>query len=103
MYNLRGILTVEKLGANAGSILCGSGRNNQGLRLRISQDQSRGNDGAITGTFQLLGVGENKHAQSLERLLGKTTTSEEILGIIRRDYPGCVHVANTNILVVEKT
>jgi hypothetical protein len=53
------------------------------------------------GAFQLLGVGDNKHSPALHELLGKLTSSEEILGIIRREHPGCVHVANTNILVSE--
>jgi hypothetical protein len=102
MYTLRGrLLTVDKVGAKAGCILCGSGMNNKGLRLRISQDQLRGHDGSITGTFEILDVGENKHAQSLQGLVGKMTSSEETLDLIRRDHPGCVHVANTNILVLE--
>ena len=102
MYTPRGRLpSINKVGAKAGGILRGSGMNNQGLRLRISQDQPRGHDGAIMGAFQLLGVGDNKHSPALHELLGKLTSSEEILGIIRREHPGCVHVANTNILVSE--
>jgi hypothetical protein len=102
MYAPRGRSpSIDKVGAKAGCVLCGSSKNNQGLRLRISQDQPRGHDGAITGTFQILGVGDNKHSQALHGLLGKMTSSEEIIGIIRREYPGCVHVANTNILVLE--
>jgi hypothetical protein len=97
------LLTVDKVGAKAGYILCGSGMNNKGLRLRISQDQPRGHDGAITGPFQIIGVGENKHSQFLQRLLGKMTSSEEVLGIIRQEHPGCVNVTNTNILVLETT
>src|SRR5438105_15778749 len=98
MYTQRGkLLTVDKVGAKAGCILCGSGMNNEGLRLRILEDQPRGHDGAITGAFQLLGVGPNKYSRFLQRLLGKMSSSEEILGIIRREHPACRDVAKPNI------
>ncbi len=93
--------TVNKVGAAAGSILCGSGKSNQGLRLRISKEQVRGNDGAIKGVFEILDVGDNMHSRALEALLGRPTDAEEVLKIIRQDHKGCVHVANTNILVLE--
>ena len=47
----------SRRGAAAGSVLCGAGMNNQGLRLRVAQEQQRGNDGPIQGGFVILNVG----------------------------------------------
>jgi hypothetical protein len=95
-------LAVNKCGAIAGSVLRGSGTRNHGLRLRISQEQKRGDDGAIRGAFVILDVGHNVHSHALTGLLHRTTDSEEVRGIIRKEHTGCVHVANTNNLVVEE-
>lgn len=92
---------VNFCGAQAGSILCGSGMNNQGLRLRICQAQSRGSDGPIQGSFVILDVGDNKHSDSLAPLLNQMTNAAEVIRLIRERHPGCVSVANTNILVAE--
>ena len=93
--------TVNLCGAHAGSILCGSGMNNQGLRLRVCQAQIRGSDGPIKGNFVILDVGDNKHSDSLAPLLNQMTNAAEVLRLIRERHPGCVSVANTNILVAE--
>ena len=92
---------VHKRGAVAGCVLRGSGLNNQGLRLRVSQEQARGNDGPIKGSFVILDVGDNMHSQSLRALLQRVTNAAEVIGIIRQHHPGCVNVANANILVPE--
>ena len=93
--------SVSKCGAVAGCILRGSGLNNQGLRLRVSQDQAGGNEGAIKGAFVLLDAGDNIHTQSLGPLLGQLTDAATVSGIIRRVRRGCVNVVNANILVLE--
>jgi hypothetical protein len=93
---------VNQTGAKNGCILCGAAPNNTGLRLRILQDQARGQGGPIGGPFQILDVGNNKYSEFLEGLLGRTTHAEEVVRIIRREYPGCVNIVNTNILVVEE-
>ncbi len=93
--------TVNATGSEAGRVLRGATRNNQGLRLRVSQAQQRGKDGAITGGFVILDAGDNMHAQALAALLHRPTDAEEVLAAIRRGHPGCVHVVNTNILVLE--
>jgi hypothetical protein len=93
---------VNKTGGVAGCVLRGAGLNNQGLRVRVSREQARGNDGAIRGDFVILDAGDNMHSASLEPLLRRVTDAAEVLGIIRRGHPGCVHVANANILVVEQ-
>lgn len=94
---------VSLRGAPAGSVLCGSGMNNQGLRLRVCQTQIRGIDGPIRGGFVILDVGDNKHAESLTPLLNQLTNAVEVLERIRERHPGCVSVANGNILVPEPT
>src|SRR5262249_24941323 len=94
--------TVSKEGARAGSVLCGSGFQNQGLRHRVLQEQARGHDGALKGKFVILDVGNNTHSASLEALLQRLTDAEEVARIIRRRSPYCVNVANANILVVEQ-
>src|SRR3954464_14036419 len=48
-------------------------------------------------------VGDNKHSESLAGLLQTVTNAEEVLGVIRRLYVGCVNVANANILALEAT
>src|SRR5205807_614047 len=93
--------TVHKQGALAGSVLCGAGLNNRGLRLKVLQEQTRGHDGAIKGRFVILDVGDNMHSPSLTALLQRVTNAEEVLGIIRQCHPGCVNVANTNIVALE--
>lgn len=92
---------VSDRGASAGSILCGSSKSNHGLRLQITQDQPRGNDGAIRGRFLVLDVGDNIHSDSLESLTHRATDAAEVLLIIRRNRLGCVNVVNANILVHE--
>jgi hypothetical protein len=93
--------SVNKSGAIAGAVLCGCGHKNGGLRLRVLQDQRLGDGGPIEGRFVILDVGDNMHAQSLQPLLQRVTNAGEVLGIIRQEHPGCVSVANTNILVLE--
>ncbi len=92
---------VNKSGAAAGRVLRGSARNNQGLRLKVLHDQARGTDGPIQGRFVILDPGDNKHSESLEALVGEVTDAVEVLRALRRLHPGCVSVANTNILVLE--
>src|SRR5262245_19583198 len=94
--------SVNTLGAAAGCVVRGSGVNNQGLRLRVSQEQVRGSDGGIKGGFVILDVGDNRHSGALAALLGRVTDAAEVLGAIRRLHPGCVSVVNTNILVPEE-
>jgi hypothetical protein len=67
----------------------------------VLQDQARGTYGPIRGRFVILDAGDNKHSQALGALLGRETDAGELLQAIRRLHPGCVSVANTNILVVE--
>jgi hypothetical protein len=92
---------VKATGADAGRVLRGASRNNHGLRLRISQAQGRGKDGAITGSFVILDAGDNKHTEALAALLHRPTDAAEVLAAIRRRHAGCVHVVNTNLLVLE--
>ena len=93
--------TVSTLGAVAGSVLCGAGVNNRGLRLRVFQDQEKGHDGPIRGLFVILDAGSNMHSPALADLLHSETDAQEVLGIIRERHPGCVSVANANILAPE--
>jgi hypothetical protein len=95
--------TIDKQGAVAGSVLRGSGPNNQGLRLRILQEQTRGMDGPIKGSFVILDVGDNMHSQSLKAHLERATNAEEISRSIRHQHPGCVNVVNANILILDGT
>jgi hypothetical protein len=98
----RALFTVEHSGAGVGSILLGSGLNNQGLRLRVLQEQAKGQVGAITGGFVILDVGKNTFSQSLKPLLDQETDAETVMGVLRRRHAGCANVANTNILVLEQ-
>jgi hypothetical protein len=95
--------TVASHGASAGCILCGCGGNNQGLRIRVLQDQKKGNGGPLTGDFVILDVGDNKHSAALEELLDQVTNAQEVLRLIRGQYSSCVSVANGNILALEQT
>ena len=95
-------VTVSRQGALADSVLCGCGGNNQGLRLRISLDQAKGDSGPIQGDFVILDVGDNKHSLTLEPLLHRVTNAQEVLGLIRSHYSSCVNVANANVLAKEQ-
>jgi hypothetical protein len=94
-------LPVHKSGAAAGCVLRGSAPNNRGFRLKVLQGQARDTDGPIQGRFVILDAGDNKHSESLEALVGEVTDAKEVLQALRRLHPGCVSVANTNILVLE--
>ena len=94
---------VSKRGAAAGSVLRGCGAHNKGLRLRVLQEQARGNEGAIKGGFVILDAGDNIHTPSLRPLLGQVTDAAAVTGAIREAHHGCVSVVNANILVVEKS
>ena len=90
--------SVNSHGAVAGCVLRGSGLNNQGLRVKVLQEQARGQDGPIRGGFVILDVGDNMHSESLAALVGRVTDAQEVLGIIRRLHGECVNVVNANIL-----
>jgi hypothetical protein len=92
---------VSDTGAKRDSILVGVAPHNEGLRLKILQDQPKGDGGPIKGRLQILDVGDNKHSESLRTLLGRTTDAEEVVTIIRSVHPSCVNVVNANILTVE--
>ena len=89
---------VSDTGARGGAILVGVVPQNDGLRLRVLQDQPKGGGGPIKGRFQILDAGDNKHSDSLRELLGATTDAEEVVTIIRRTHPSCVNILNANIL-----
>jgi hypothetical protein len=93
--------TVHTVEAPEGSILCGAGHNNRGLRLKVLQGQEPGHAGPIRGRFVILDAGQNRHADALAALLGRPTDALEVLALIRRKYPGCVSVVNTDLLAVE--
>ena len=91
MTRLARSLTVTRLGAIAGSVLRGSGLNNQGLRLKVVQAQPRGNGGGIQGGFVILDVGDNYHIvmTGMERVnveLGQSVLAGEpvaVMGVTR--------------------
>jgi hypothetical protein len=93
---------VSDTGAQSGSVLLGLASQNEGLRLRILQDQPRGAAGAIKGPFEILNVGNNKHAVSLRELLGQITDAKEVITVLRRSYHACVSVVDVDMLVVEE-
>src|SRR3954451_9712195 len=93
--------SVSDVGAAAGSVLRGTGLNNQGLRIRVLQGQSRGHGGAVGGRFVLLDTGDNLHSRVLDFLAGRETDAAEVLGVIRRERPGRGSPVNANILELE--
>lgn len=94
-------LTVEKTGAPAGSVLAGCGTKNHGLRLRIAEEQKKGDVGPVVGRFVILDVGDNVHSESLLGLAQRRTDAAEVAALLRRRKPGCVSVTNVNLLTVE--
>jgi hypothetical protein len=94
--------TVSTCGAGAGCVLRGVSLSNEGLRLRVSEAQPRGGDGAVKGRFVILDVGDNRHSEALTPFLHRTTDAEEVRDAIRRRYAGAVNVVNANILVPEE-
>jgi hypothetical protein len=93
------VLTVSMRGASAGAVLRGCGVSNQGLVVKVLQEQVKGNDGGLKGRFLILDPGTNKHSPVLRELLQRPTDAAEVLGLIRRQHPGCVSVVNANSLV----
>jgi hypothetical protein len=93
--------TVEQTGAAAGSVLRGVFPHNRGVRLRVLDEQTRGNGGPVVGDVVLLDGGDNKHRSVLVQFLNRVTDAATILAAVRRVTPGCVNVANKNILVQE--
>jgi hypothetical protein len=66
------------------------------------QDHPKGATGPIQGRFEILNVGNNKHADSLLELVGRTTDAEVLITVLRRTYPTRVSVVNASSLTVEK-
>jgi hypothetical protein len=98
----RALLTADQSEAAAGSMLVGSGLNNQGLRLRVLDEQARGQGGAVTAGFVILDVGDNTFSESLKSLLHKETDAQKVMDILGRRQAGCAKVANKNILALEQ-
>jgi hypothetical protein len=94
-------MNVSDTGAAAGSVLRGASQSNQGLRIRISVAQKKGDGGPLVGAFVILDAGDNVHSDDLDQLLERETNAEEVRDLIRRKKPACVNVANRNILVLE--
>jgi hypothetical protein len=94
-------LTVEQTGAPAGSVLTGCSPRNLGLRLRIAEGQKKGDVGPLVGAFDILDVGDNIHSDSLFGVTHRRTDAAEVVALLRKHMPGCVNVANVNLLIVE--
>jgi hypothetical protein len=92
---------VDRCGAATGCILLGVGLSNQGLRLRILEEQAAGDGGPVRGDFVLLSTGDNIHADALRPLLGRVTDAAEVVRAARARHPGRVSPVNANILVPE--
>jgi hypothetical protein len=90
---------VNRRGAAAGCILLGAGNSNQGLRLRVLEEQAAGDGGPIRGGFIILSTGDNMHADALRPLLGRVTDAAEVLRAVRARHPGRVSPVNANILI----
>lgn len=58
----------------------------------------RGHDGAIQGQFVILELGDTVHAAALSPLRDRLTDAGEVIRLIRQQSPGCVNIANANIL-----
>jgi hypothetical protein len=93
--------TVDRTGAAAGSVLHGVAPRNRGLRLRVLREQFGGDWGAVTGGVMVLEVGDNRHAADLAGLLHRVVDAPAILAALWRTHPGCVSVANKNVLAGE--
>src|SRR4051794_5502245 len=91
---------VSKHGAPANALLRGSGISNQGLLVRVLQEQPRGKDGPIEGSLIIVDAGRNRHTQALLSFVNRISDSQELLQVIRRDHPACVNVVNANILAL---
>lgn len=93
--------SVHQTGASEDCILGGSGKHNAGLRIQVLQPQKRGAEGPVQGSFILLAVGLNRHAETLAPLLHSVTDAQQVLATLRRQQPACVSVVNVRSLVVE--
>jgi hypothetical protein len=91
---------VSKVGAPANAVLRGSGISNQGLLVRVLQEQPRGKEGPVDGPIVILDAGRNRHSQALTPFVNRSTDSQELLRVIRREHPACVNVVNANILTL---
>ena len=100
-FNKKRFQSVSDTGAVAGAVVIGHSQNNMGLRLSIKHAQRRGLEGPIIGGFVILDAGDNRHSDVLIALMGRETDTSEVTAAIRRNSPGCVSVANTNILSLE--
>jgi hypothetical protein len=89
-------------GAAAGAVLRGCAGNNEGLRIRVLEDQPRGASGPVRGPFIILDAGDNRHTASLEALLHRPTDAAEVLRAIRRARQACVSVVNLAGLVADE-
>jgi hypothetical protein len=93
--------TVAQEGTRAGSLVRGIAKSNQGIRIQVTQEQSRGSIGAIQGSFVILDLGDNPHSEALRPLLNKTTNALEVLQLQRSGRSSCISVAVVHHLECE--
>jgi hypothetical protein len=95
--------TVKVTGATAGAILVGSEAVNQGLCIRIHNDQPPDHGGRIGGPFDLLDAGTGPYAHYLADVVGHTfQTTNELIDLVAH-HPGaeqCKHILNANLLTI---
>jgi hypothetical protein len=93
---------VKATGAPAGAVLQGSFQFNEGLRVRVHEQQQPGYGGRIVGAFELLDAGTGKYASYLKGLVGQTfSTAKELIDRVSVQ-PGaekCTHILNCNTLM----
>ncbi len=99
-YNL--LKDVSRTGAPAGAVVTGTIKSNAGLRIKVLEEQSRGNWGPVHGCFVILDAGENIHTETLTPMVGQVFNAEKILRITRRAHPMCINVVNARVLMLER-
>jgi hypothetical protein len=95
---------VKSTGAPARTILQGAFNFNEGLRVRVHEQQPPGWGGRIVGEFELLDAGTGKYAPYLKGFVGHTFASAKELIDRVSLQPGaekCTHILNCNTLMRE--
>jgi hypothetical protein len=93
--------TVKDTGAHEGEILVGIGIHNQGLLVKVYQDQPAGSGGRVEGQVLLLHQGTGEYAEGIKMIARKTFDSAD--ACIQRlqqepDGTGCSDILNADSL-----
>ncbi len=92
-------------GAEVSDIVEGLEPVNRGMRLRLKQEQVKGNSAQLIGRFQLLEEGQGEYASYLTEFVGETHSAKDFIELLlerinrnKKKPLKILHIFNTNMV-----